>query len=101
MGALVNGGHNGKRLYNKQLQNNIIEANIGFSDYNFPVKLAYTMAINKVRGQTFQYCGVNFRESCFSHGQLHVACSGVGSPRRWFIYISNNKTTNVVYKQVL
>lgn len=116
---------NGTRLCIKRLQNNIIEASImtgkekgktvfipriplistelpfSFKRLQFPVKLAYSMTINKAQGQTFRYCGVNLKESCFSHGQLYVACSRVGSPENLFIYSPDNKTMNIVYKQVL
>lgn len=116
---------NGTRLCIKQLQANIIEASImtgkekgqrvfipriplisnglpfTFKRLQFPIKLAYSMTINKAQGQTFQYCGVDLKEPCFAHGQLYVACSRVGSPRNLFICSPDNKTINVVYKQVL
>lgn len=116
---------NGTRLCIKQLLNNIIEAKIlsgkdkgntvfipriplissdqsfSFKRLQFPIKLAYSMTINKAQGQTFKWCGINLSEPCFSHGQLYVACSRVGSPEHLFIYSPNNKATNIVYKQVL
>lgn len=94
---------NGTRLCIKNLQNNIIEASImtgkekgktvfipriplistelpfRFKRLQFPVKLAYSMTINK----------------------LYVVCSRVGSPENLFIYSPNNETANIVYKQVL
>ena len=100
---------NGTRLCIKQLHNNIIEANImtgkgkgqivfipriplisnglsfTFKRLQFPVKLAYSMTINKAQGQTFQYCGVDLKEPCFAHGQLYVACSRVGSPYKAYV----------------
>ncbi|GBM73815.1 hypothetical protein AVEN_80244-1 [Araneus ventricosus] len=46
----------------------------------FPLISAYTMAINKSQGQTFDQVGIYFDEPVFSHGQLHVALSSLGTP---------------------
>ena len=36
----------------------------------FPLRLAYSMTINKSQGQTFEKVGIYLRRPCFSHGQL-------------------------------
>ncbi|CAH1102888.1 unnamed protein product [Psylliodes chrysocephalus] len=85
---------NGTRLCIKQLQNNIIEASImtgkekgqtvfipriplisnglpfTFKRLQFPVKLAYSITVNKAQGQIFQYCGVDLKEPCFAHAHI-------------------------------
>ena len=48
-------------------------------DSQFPVRLAYSMTINKSQGQTFYKAGVYLKNPCFLHGQLYVACSGTRS----------------------
>lgn len=116
---------NGTRLAVKKLLPNLIEATIltakskgevclipripmiptdmpfEFKRLQYPVRLSFAMSINKAQGQTLHVCGVNLEESCFSHGQLYVACSRVGSPSHLFIHAQNGKTKNIVYPNVL
>ena len=40
-----------------------------------PVRLAYSMTINKVQGQTFQKVGLELPNPVLAHGQLYVALS--------------------------
>ena len=37
----------------------------------------------------------------FSHGQLYVACSGVGKPSYLFVYKPVEKTKNIMYPTAL
>lgn len=116
---------NGTRLAIKKLMPNLIEATIltgkakgedvlipripmiptdmpfEFKRLQYPLRLSFAMSINKAQGQTLQVCGVNLEEPCFSHGQLYVACSRVGSPKNLFIHCENGKTKNIVYSNVL
>uniref|UniRef100_A0A0L8FRM8 Uncharacterized protein n=1 Tax=Octopus bimaculoides TaxID=37653 RepID=A0A0L8FRM8_OCTBM len=45
--------------------------------------------------------GHPFGEPYFSHGQLYVACSCVGSRNTLFAYAPQGRTRNVVYSEVL
>ncbi|GBN21417.1 hypothetical protein AVEN_199226-1 [Araneus ventricosus] len=72
-----------------------------FKRLQLPVRLAFSITINKSQRQSIRYCRVDLRSSCFLHGQLYVAYSRVASPKNSFIFASDGETRNVVYKQVL
>lgn len=116
---------NGTRLCVKKLMPNLIEATIlsgNFKDENvlipripmiptdmpfefkrlqFPVRLAFAMSINKAQGQSLKICGINLESPCFSHGQLYVALSRVGTPKNLYIHAPEGKTKNIVYTNAL
>ena len=64
------------------------------------------MTINKSQGQTLRNMGVWLIDSCFGHGQLHVAVSSLGSPDCIMLAIrksedgAENATSNVFYDMV-
>jgi ATP-dependent DNA helicase PIF1 len=72
-----------------------------FKRLQFPVRLAFAMTINKAQGQSLQVAGLNLENPCFSHGQLYVACSRVGTPRSLYVYTPNQKTKNIVHPLAL
>ncbi|CAF1513734.1 unnamed protein product [Rotaria magnacalcarata] len=72
-----------------------------FTRLQFPVRLAFAMSINKAQGQSLKVAGVNLETSCFSHGQLYVACSRVGTGKNLYVFAPDGKTKNVVYKTAL
>jgi len=41
----------------------------------FPIRLAYSMTINKSQGRSLRFVGVNLVEEVFSHRQLYVGLS--------------------------
>ena len=72
-----------------------------FRRVQFPVRPALAMTINKAQGQSLRTVGVDLETPCFSHGQLYVACSRVGSPANLYIYAPEGSTANVVYPRAL
>jgi hypothetical protein len=116
---------NGTRLCVKQLMPHVIEATIltgcakgedvfipripmvptdmpfEFKRLQFPVRLAFAMSINKAQGQSLKIAGINLETPCFSHGQLYVACSRVGTGKNLYVFAPDAKTKNIVYQTVL
>jgi ATP-dependent DNA helicase PIF1 len=117
---------NGTRLQVKRLLDNVIIATIiggkcegqdvmipriplaptdcvyQFRRFQFPVKLSYSMTVNKSQGQTLRYAGLFLEpKECFSHGQLYVSMSRVGDQRKLFVYSKDGKSKNVVHKAAL
>jgi len=72
-----------------------------FKRVQFPVRLAFAVTINKAQGQSLNVAGLILETPCFSHGQLYVACSRVGTPKKLFIFAPNGQTKNVVYPLAL
>lgn len=116
---------NGTRLVIKKLMKNVIEAiilngkfrgenillpripiiptdvPIQFKRLQFPIRLAFAITINKSQGQTMSVCGLDLSTSCFSHGQLYVACSRVGKPSSLFVLAKDGITKNIVHSVAL
>jgi ATP-dependent DNA helicase PIF1 len=106
---------NGTKLCVKTLRPNVIEATIltgnskgenvfipriplipndmpfDFKRLQFPVRLAFAMTINKAQGQSLRVAGINLENPYFSHGQLYVACSRVGTPKQLYVYLCARK----------
>ncbi|XP_036320433.1 ATP-dependent DNA helicase pif1-like [Rhagoletis pomonella] len=72
-----------------------------FKRLQFPLKLAFTMTINKSQGQTLKVAGLHLGTPCFAHGQLYVGCSRVSSAQNLYVLAENNKSYNVVYRDIL
>jgi len=116
---------NGTRLCVKSLMPHVIEATIltgcakgedtfipripmepndmpfQFKRLQFPVRLAFAMSINKAQGQSLKVAGIHLGTPCFSHGQLYVACSRVGTGKNLYVFAPDAKTRNIVYQKAL
>lgn len=76
---------------------------IPFKRIQFPVKVAFSMTINKSQGQSIHHVGADLSNPCFSHGQFYVLCSRATNQENiYFLTSDNSKTTkNIVYRDVL
>ena len=61
----------------------------------FPVRLAYSIPINKAQGQTLKMAGLILREPVFAHGQLYVALSRVGNSSNLKVYCGENGSSAI------
>ena len=58
----------------------------------FPIRLCFGITANKSQGQTYKRIGINLSNSeMFSHGQLYVALSRVGSAKSVSIFKPKGK----------
>lgn len=70
----------------------------------FPVRLSFSMTINKGQGQSLGKVGVYLSRDVFPHGQLYVPLSRVGRSNglRVSLGMTNDgpktNTANIVYK---
>jgi ATP-dependent exoDNAse (exonuclease V) alpha subunit len=72
----------------------------------YPVRVAFSMTMNKNQGQSLKFVGVNLREEVFSHGQLYVALSRAASGDRVSVLLPETESgrngicRNEVYREV-
>jgi PIF1-like helicase len=67
----------------------------------FPIRLSFSMTINKSQGQSVRYVGLQLQDPVFTHGQLYVALSRCTSQHRIKALLSDDrmhdfKTPNIV-----
>ena len=93
------GPHAGKRIYiHSKNSNNPFRQHFSLSH----VRPAFAITANKAQGHTLSHAGIYLKQDFFSHGQLYVAMSRVGSKDSLKIYSGHEVyTSNVVYKGVL
>ena len=74
---------------------------IDFKRLQFPLRPCFAMTINKAQGQSLEVVGLFLQDPCFSHGQLYVGSSRVGTMTNLFVHAPEGKTRNVVYPAAL
>ena len=81
------------------------ETGFYFCRHQFPVRLAFSMTINKAQGQSLVCIGLDARSSVFTHGQFYVAISRATSKHGikaiWDAKYDTAITKNIVYPEVL
>src|SRR5688572_4901322 len=104
---IITGSHVGKRIFISYITLTPSETKLPFilNRRQFPIRLAFSMTINKSQGQTLNRVGIYLPQPVFSHGQLYVALSRVTSYQNIKILTNDTnqsyQTKNVVYTEVL
>ena len=103
---IIGGEYHGQTAFIPRIILQPPEEMIGFAFQRkqFPVRLAFSMTINKAQGQSVKNVGIDLRTPVFTHGQLYVALSRCTSKSRvkvLFPSTTDTTTTNIVYPEVL
>lgn len=113
--VILTGGHAGERAFIPRIgldSNTESGLPISFRRFQFPLRVAFCMTINKSQGQSLKVIGLDLSTSVFAHGQLYVALSRATHPSNIFIrlpaapaHLDNAtaafQTTNIVYRDLL
>jgi hypothetical protein len=104
---LLTGDHAGEKVFIPRISNQPTEDQIAFkfTRRQFPVRLCFSMTINKSQGQSVKHVGLDLRSPVFTHGQFYVGISRVTSVSNikaiWEEEKEEAKTKNIVYSEVL
>jgi len=105
---IITGPHIGKRVFIPRITLSPSENSLPFTlkRLQFPIRVAFSMTINRAQGQTLNKMGLYLPQPIFSHGQLYVALSRVISYQCIKVLILHNKyqedsqTKNIVYSEI-
>src|SRR6266516_519449 len=106
---------NGTRMMVTAMAERVIEAQILAGTHagkkafilrrrQLPIRLGYSMSINKAQGQSLHRVGINLNNPVFAHGQLYVALSSCTDYQNLCVLLpsnANGKTPNIVYSEVI
>ena len=104
---LITGDNAGQKVFIPRMRLHPIEGQLPFtlSRLQFPVRLCFSMTINKAQGQSVLHVGLDFGSPVFTHGQFYVAISRVKSVHNikaiWPSDSEGARTKNIVYNEVL
>jgi len=104
---LLTGQHAGEIVFIPRIGNQPgdNECSFKFIRRQFPIRLCFSMTINKSQGQSVEHVGLDLRSSVFTHGQFYVGVSRVTSVLRikaiWNEEQREAQTHNIVYPEVL
>ena len=94
---VITGSGIGQRVLIPRIKLNPSDVNLPFrlQRIQFPVRLSYSMTINKAQGQTFDKVGIYLPSPDFAHGQLYVAFSRARAFCHVYVKIEQSTTQGV------
>ena len=104
---ILTGAYAGKRAFIPRISlDTSMSTGLGFilRRRQLPIRLAFSMSINKAQGQSLDRVGINLNNPVFAHGQLYVALSRCTDYRNLRVLLPsdvNRKTPNIVYTDVI
>ena len=104
---LLTGDHAGKTVFIPRMGNQpgADENAFKFTRRQFPIRVCFSMTINKLQGQSVKFVGLDLRSPTFTHGQFYVAVSRVTSIGNikaiWNEKDREARSQNIVYREVL
>jgi len=104
---ILTGIHAGKRAFIPRISlDTAMSTGLGFilRRRQLPIRLGFSMSINKAQGQSLDRVGIYLKNPVFAHGQLYVALSRCTDWRNLRVLLSPNvhrKTSNIVYPEVI
>ena len=111
--SIMTGANHGNQVLIPRIKLAPSDTNLPFvlERHQLPLRLAYSMTINKAQGQTFEKVGIYLPSPVFSHGQLYVAFSRARSMAAVKVKVVNTHqqgkrgrktvTPNVDFREVL
>jgi len=104
---ILTGTHAGKKAFIPRISlDTSMSSGLGFvlRRRQLPIRLAFSMSINKAQGQSLDRVGIYLNNPVFAHGQLYVALSRCTDCRNLRILLPSNidrRTPNIVYQDVI
>jgi len=105
---IITGSYIGKRVFIPRITlspSENISLPFTLKRLQFPIRVAFSMTINKSQGQSLNQIGIYLPEPVFAHGQLYVGLSRSTSHQHIKVLILHNacqnyQTKNIVYNEV-
>ena len=104
---ILTGTHAGRKAFIPRISlDTSTSAGLGFilRRRQLPIRLAFSMSINKAQGQSLDRVCIYLNNPVFAHGQLYVALSRCTDCRNLWVLLPPNtyrRTPNIVYREVI
>ncbi|KAG7558280.1 hypothetical protein FFLO_02843 [Filobasidium floriforme] len=106
---IVFGDHAGKEVLIPRIALDIAHQSLPFKlrRLQFPVRLAFSLTINKAQGQSLDVVGLDLTRPVFTHGQLYVGFSRATDASKISVLLDSTQegrrglVKNVVYRQIV